>query len=121
MESWVAGRHLIIEFYNCQNHGSMDKIESVMIKACKDTGATVLYSYIHPFEGGGVSGMIVLAESHMSVHSWPERSYVSLDIYVCGTCDPQNALFTLKEHFQPRGENLTMIERGPKPTIINLT
>lgn len=121
MEPWVAGRHLIIDFYNCQNHGNMDKIEAVMIRACENTGATVLYSYIHPFEGGGVSGAVILAESHMSIHTWPERSYISLDIYVCGTCDPLKALSTLREHFQPENENLMLIERGLDPTVTYVT
>jgi S-adenosylmethionine decarboxylase len=58
-----AGKHLLIDFYGCEHHGSQEEIESVMKASCIATGATVLFSYLHPFTGGGVSGAVILEPS----------------------------------------------------------
>lgn len=107
-----AGRHLLIDFYNCKNHGSIDEIEEIMKKSCLATGATILYSYLHPFTGGGVSGAIILAESHQSIHTWPENDFVCLDMFVCGECDPNNALPILTNYFKPERIETKLQFRG---------
>ena len=57
------------------------------------TGAKILHSYYHPFgDGMGVSGVTVLSESHISIHTWPERSFASIDVFMCGNCDPQTTI-----------------------------
>lgn len=113
-----AGKHLLIDLYDCQRHGSQQEIEQVMIASCQATGATVLYSYLHPFTGGGVSGAIILAESHESIHTWPESQFVSLDIFVCGDCDPHLALPLLLDWFQPRRHSVTEHCRGLMPAHV---
>ena len=96
-----AGRHLLIDLYDCACHGSLEEIQTVMQRSCVATGATVLFTYLHPFTGGGVSGAVILAESHETIHTWPEEGFVSLDIFVCGDCDPHLAVPVLQQHFQP--------------------
>lgn len=110
--SEYAGKHVLIDFYECANHRTQQEIEQVMIKACKDTGATVLYSYLHPFTGGGVSGAVILAESHMSIHTWPEKKFIALDIFVCGDCNPELAIKPLEDFFQPVRAEIKLCKRG---------
>lgn len=110
-----AGKHLLIDFYDCEHHGTQQEIEEVMKASCVATGATILFSYLHPFTGGGVSGAIILAESHESIHTWPEENFVSLDIFVCGDCDPHLALPILQDWFKPSRTTLNMKMRGLAP------
>jgi S-adenosylmethionine decarboxylase len=107
-----AGKHLLIDFFDCDNHGSMEEISKIMVESCKATGATVLFDHLHPFPGGGVSGAVILAESHCTCHSWPEVGFVALDIFVCGTCDPYKAIPILRDHFKPKIEKITLVKRG---------
>lgn len=117
-DTQYAGKHLLIDFYDCQIHGSQEQIEQVMIESCQATGATVLYSYLHPFTGGGVSGAVILAESHMSIHTWPELGFVSLDIFVCGDCDPHQAVPLLHQWFKPQRREVTAHRRGIMPAHV---
>lgn len=109
-----AGKHLLIDLYDCAVHGTLEEIENVMKASCINTGATILYSYLHPFNTGGVSGAVILAESHESIHTWPEERFVSLDIFVCGDCDPYKAVPILKEWFKPSKTNIKLEIRGVK-------
>ena len=113
-----AGKHLLIDLYGCGNHSSLEDIQGVMVDACKATGATVLFAHLHPFEGGGVSGAIILAESHMSIHTWPENNFVALDIFVCGDCDPYKALPLLEKHFRPSTSKVSLEQRGIIPVDV---
>jgi S-adenosylmethionine decarboxylase len=107
-----AGKHLLIDLYDCQNHGSLEEIQAVLIEASKATGATVLFSHLHPFDGGGVSGVVILAESHLTCHSWYDEKFISLDIFVCGTCDPYKAVPVLQTHFMPGHSSVVLQKRG---------
>jgi S-adenosylmethionine decarboxylase len=107
-----AGKHLLIDLYDCENHGTIEEIETVMKNACIATGATILHSHLHPFKGGGVSGAIILAESHMSFHSWVVEKFIALDIFVCGKCDPHLATPILEKFFKPRMTKISLEKRG---------
>ena len=109
-----AGKHLLIDFYDCSKHGDIDTIKQSLEQACRATGATVLFSYVHPFNGGGCSGAVILAESHLSIHTWPEEHFVALDIFVCGTCDPTLALPILVNQFQPQRMQVKLERRGAR-------
>ncbi len=109
-----AGTHLLIDLWGASNLNSPKEIES-MLKSCAiKAGATILHSHMHHFAPQGVSGVIVLAESHISIHTWPERKFASLDIFMCGTCDPYNAIEILKEYFKPSQINISEHKRGIK-------
>jgi len=76
-------------------------------------GATILHSHFHHFTpNGGVSGVVVLAESHISIHTWPERSFAAVDIFMCGACDPHDAVPVLRAAFQPDRVDLNEERRG---------
>lgn len=81
-----------------------------IVTAC---GATLLHIHLHHFTpNGGISGVAVLAESHISIHSWPERRFAALDIFVCGRCEPNNALPILQKAFNPKTIYVNEYKRG---------
>ncbi len=80
------GRHMTIEYYDC-NHDillDVDRVEAIFLEAAKISGATIIDSSFHSFEPQGISGFVVIAESHFSVHAWPEHNYAAVDIFTCG-------------------------------------
>ena len=108
-----AGDHLLIEMWDATHLADAAFIERWLEKAARTAGATVLYSYYHPFgEGMGVSGVTILAESHISIHTWPERGYAAIDVFMCGDCDPQTTLPILKEAFLPSRIESSQFKRG---------
>lgn len=111
-----AGTHLIIDLFGAKNLSSVPVVNSVLSKAAKTIGATILDVKFHYFEPqGGVTGVVLLAESHMSIHTWPENNYAAVDIFVCGKLDPSKAIELLKEVFQPESIQCVEIKRGMMP------
>ena len=97
-----AGSHLIIDLWDAEGLDDRDRIEQAMIDAVKAAGSTLLHIHLHKFsDGGGISGVAVLAESHISVHTWPERKYAAFDVFMCGDAEPRKALAVFKAAFQP--------------------
>src|SRR3984885_15081426 len=97
-----AGSHLIIDLWGAERLDDRDHIEQALIDAGKAAGATLLHIHLHTFsEGGGISGVAVLAESHISVHTWPERGYAAFDVFMCGDAEPRKALGVFKDAFSP--------------------
>lgn len=106
-----AGVHLIIDLYEAEGLADIDRIEDALRKCVSAAGATLLHIHLHHFEpNGGVSGVAVLAESHISIHSWPEASYAALDVFMCGEAKPEACIPVLREAFKPKrivvGEHL---------------
>lgn len=97
-----AGTHLLIDLWGAENLDDIDLIEKTLRSAADVAGATILHCHLHHFEpNGGVSGVLVLAESHISIHTWPETSYAALDVFMCGECDPHKAIPVLQAAFSP--------------------
>ena len=97
-----AGSHLIIDLWEAEGLDDRNRIEQALIDAVKEAGATLLHIHLHTFtDGGGVSGVAVLAESHISVHTWPEKGYAAFDVFMCGDAEPRNALGVFKRAFNP--------------------
>lgn len=97
-----AGSHLIIDLWEAEGLGDRNRIEQALIDAVKAAGATLLHIHLHTFsDGGGVSGVAVLAESHISVHTWPEKGYAAFDVFMCGDAEPDRAMDVFKAAFTP--------------------
>jgi len=108
-----AGIHLIIEFWGGKIIEDAKKIRSILIKTAKVSRNTSLGVKIHKFVPYGVTGFILLAESHISIHTWPERNYVAVDIFSCGrNSQPYKGLDYLKKEFQPEKIRVQEIKRG---------
>jgi len=97
-----AGLHLLVDLWGAKNLDDPAAIDRALCAAARAAKATILHSHFHHFTPeGGVSGVVVLAESHISIHTWPERDFAAVDIFMCGSCDPYNSLPILRDVFQP--------------------
>ena len=97
-----AGSHVIIDLWEAKGLDDRERIETALIDAVNEAGATLLHIHLHKFEeGGGISGVAVLAESHISVHTWPEKGFAAFDVFMCGDAEPRKALDVFKRAFQP--------------------
>jgi len=111
------GNHIIAELTGCSNLNNTQELESVLRKAAAAAGATVLSVTVHQFEPFGMTGVAVLQESHISVHTWPEYGYASIDIYTCGEhVHLEEALKVLREFFLPKNVQVVSIGRGFEKT-----
>ena len=108
-----AGTHLIIDLWGASRLDNLEVVEQALRDAAIVSGATILNVDLHHFEpNGGISGVAVLAESHLSIHTWPEKGYAALDVFVCGDCKPQNAIPVLRRAFLPDSIQCTELKRG---------
>ena len=108
-----AGRHVLADFWGVERMGDLEFIHNAIEQSANTAGATILHSYYHPFgEGMGVSGVTVLSESHISIHTWPERNFASVDIFMCGDCNPDVALKHLESVFKPESITRSLEKRG---------
>ncbi len=108
------GKHLIVEFWGASNISDADSVEKALVLAARKAGATLLKSDVHDFgDGMGVTGVVMLAESHISIHTWPERKYAALDVFVCGDhTDPYLAIKSMEKDFIPTQVEITEHRRG---------
>ena len=110
----TLGRHLITEFYHCDS-AVLDDLESVraaMLAAGEAVGVTLVGERFHRYAPQGVSGVLLIAESHLSVHTWPEARYAAVDIYTCGGLQPQLGYQVLSEAFGASDGRMQEIVRG---------
>ena len=108
-----AGTHLLLDLWGASNLTDPALIDRGLRDAAEAADATILHSHFHHFgPDGGVSGVLVLAESHISIHTWPERDFAAVDIFMCGSCDPYRSLPVLKETFHPKSILLAEQRRG---------
>jgi S-adenosylmethionine decarboxylase len=97
-----AGTHLIIDLFGAKRLDDLRHINDTLKRCVEVAGATLLHIHLHHFTpNGGVSGVAVLAESHISIHSWPESGYAALDVFMCGKAEPHTTIDVLKAAFQP--------------------
>lgn len=114
------GRHVIIELWGCSdviNNAAL--VENAMRSAVDAANATLLNLFVHEFSPQGVTGVAVLSESHLSIHTWPEHGYVAADVFTCGsTTKPRAAAEVLRKSFQAESVDIRELERGvmPAPT-----
>ncbi|WOG25581.1 adenosylmethionine decarboxylase [Endozoicomonas sp. 8E] len=108
-----AGTHLILDFWGAEKLDHPALMEQALRDAVAKAGATLLHIHLHRFEpNGGISGVAILAESHISVHTWPERDFAAFDIFVCGDAKPGLAIPVLKAAFNPDSVNMVEHLRG---------
>jgi S-adenosylmethionine decarboxylase len=111
----ALGRHLLVEFYNCNSEVIDDEslVERHMNEAAIKAQATVVQSTFHKFAPQGVSGVVVIAESHLAIHTWPESGYVAVDLFTCGeTVNPWVAFEYLKDKFEATKHETQEMVRG---------
>ena len=107
-------RHLLYDLWT-DDPALLQRVEplrTVVLAATRDSGATVLADHFHQFEPQGITGVVLLAESHLSIHTWPEEGLITVDIFTCGAMDATCIVQRLRDTLTPRREHLTTIMRG---------
>lgn len=109
----VLGKHVIADFFGAQHLYDCAPAEAILRNAAEQAKATVLEVKLHDFgDRQGFTGVALLAESHISIHTWPEHGYAALDIFMCGDADPMLSLEVLKAYFQPEHDDVQIFNRG---------
>jgi S-adenosylmethionine decarboxylase len=111
----ILGTHLLIELWSCntQKLDNLDYLEKIMAQAAEVAGATVLKTAFQDFNPQGVSGVVVIAESHLTVHTWPEHGYAAVDIFTCGSrVNPWKAAGFLRQELEARDIQVRDFQRG---------
>ena len=114
-----AGNHIIFDFWGVSSEKCMDEtlIRESIVDACRKAGATILgYNFHHFGEGCGVTGVVMLSESHASIHTWPEANLMTFDVFMCGNAKPHEALRYLESIFLPTRMDIQNLRRGVIPS-----
>jgi S-adenosylmethionine decarboxylase proenzyme len=111
------GMHYLAEFHHCPYEIINDTVcvEEIMNRAAEKSRATIIKSLFHKFSPHGVSGIIVVAESHFAIHTWPEHGYASVDLFSCGEFDYMSALEHIRHELKAASHTYSAIERGRVP------
>jgi S-adenosylmethionine decarboxylase len=119
----ALGIHLLIELWSCnrQKIDNLDYLEKIMAQAAEVAGATVLKTAFQDFNPQGVSGVVVIAESHLTIHTWPEYGYAAVDIFTCGDLiKPEVAAQYLIERFDCKNPSMVEMKRGILSADVNV-
>ncbi|MCG0276077.1 MAG: adenosylmethionine decarboxylase [Thermosediminibacteraceae bacterium] len=111
----ALGRHILAEIYDCDANvlNDRDLIEEIMVKAALEAGAEVREVAFHKFSPQGVSGVVVISESHLTVHTWPELGYAAVDVFTCGEkVNPWDACNYIAERFKAKHMTASEVKRG---------
>jgi len=111
----ALGLHLLAEFTGCDAEALSDlgRVTAAMLQAAEASGATIVTHSFHHFSPHGVSGAVIIAESHLAIHTWPEHGFAAVDFFSCGPVDMDRGLAVLKAAFAATGETRLALERGP--------
>jgi S-adenosylmethionine decarboxylase len=109
----AIGRHVILEMWGCQNLDSIDTAERALREMVVALDVKLLDLRVYPFSPVGVTGIAIVSESHLVIHTWPEYGYAAVDIFTCGAVrDPQDAVNVLRRLFTPERIGVMEINRG---------
>ncbi len=110
----TTSRHILVEYRGCERTvlGDRDRLERLMRRAARAAGATVVGAVFHDYCPQGVSGVVVIEESHFSLHTWPEVGYAALDFFTCGDCEPERAHEVMRAGLGAAESELMAIDRG---------
>ena len=111
----ALGRHLLLELFDCDSDAinNLEAVKKVLVEAAKRAHATIVDVVFHEFNPFGVSGVVVIAESHLSIHTWPEYRYAAVDIFSCGDIlKPEVAANYLVEQFGAERTSVVEMQRG---------
>ena len=112
-----TGQHLLVEYHNCDCAVLNDRsaIEQLMKAAAKAARAGIVDTVFYNFSPQGISGVVVIEESHLSIHTWPEYGYAAVDFFTCGECVPEQAYEVLKQGLKASRCEKMLVQRGHLP------
>ncbi|WP_299936783.1 adenosylmethionine decarboxylase [uncultured Pelagimonas sp.] len=109
----TLGHHMLVDFWGANHLHDPAPVHAVLHRAARVARAVVLDINLHDFgDRAGFTGVALLAESHISIHTWPEHGFAAIDIFMCGDCDPAASLAVLRRYFAPTSENVQSCHRG---------
>jgi S-adenosylmethionine decarboxylase len=111
----ALGRHLLLELFDCdlESINNLEGVKGALVEAARRAQATIVDVVFHEFNPFGISGVVVIAESHLSIHTWPEYRYAAVDIFSCGeTLQPEVAANYLVEQFGAEHTSVVDMQRG---------
>jgi len=112
----ALGRHFLIELWGADNLDRPDIGEEALVECVRATGGTLLDTRFVPFPNGGYSGVCIIAESHVTIHTWPEYNYAAIDMFTCGpTMDFDAGIEMLRKYFAPKQVQIAEVRRGIIP------
>lgn len=112
----ALGRHYLVELWDADNLDRLDVIEEALVETVRATGGTLLDVRTVPFPNGGCSAVAIIAESHVTIHTWPEYGYAAVDLFTCSAkMDADAGLEVLKKYLSPKRVQLTEVLRGILP------
>lgn len=115
----ALGKHLLLEMKDCDKKilADLAMVRNAMVSAAQEAKATIVEIAFHEFSPFGISGMVVIAESHLSIHTWPEYGYAAVDVFTCGDLiKPEVAANYLIERFKCKSPSMVEMKRGILPT-----
>jgi S-adenosylmethionine decarboxylase proenzyme len=118
----ALGAQILADLYECDPTvlANKDVVRDAMLEAARRCGATIVAQCFHRFSPHGVSGVVVIAESHLAIHTWPEHGYAAVDLFTCGDrLRPEHSLSHLCEAFRSRRQETSTVERGHRPLTDN--
>ena len=109
----AIGRHLILEMWGCENLNSVEATEQALREMVDALDVTLLDMKVYPFSPFGITGMAIVSESHLVIHTWPEYGYAAVDLFTCGARrEPAAAVPVLRKHFDPERVQVMEMTRG---------
>jgi len=111
------GKHYLAEYYGCSRSviDDTDRLRYIMSRAVELSKANFIKAFFHRFSPQGVSGVVIIAESHIAIHTWPEHDYAAVDLFSCGDFDFSAAFDYIKKEIQARKFSFSVVERGILP------
>ncbi len=118
----TLGTHLLADLHGCDARILNDatRLQAAMRHAAEAAGCVILHAQFHQFEPQGVTGLLLIAESHLSVHTWPEHGYAAIDLYTCGAAEPRHAIEDLARALHATRTDWLTVERGREQSIPSL-
>ena len=114
------GTHTIVELFGCRNLNDLALVRDTLVEGAKLCGATILHTKFHQFSPQGLTGYILLAESHISIHTWPEYGYAAVDLFTCGTMDTERAFAHIAKQLCAERVEKHILLRGPTDEFVPL-
>ncbi len=116
----ALGQHIILDLKDCDRQvlNDLPRLQQTLLEAAESTGATIIGKTFHQFSPYGVTGVIAISESHLSIHTWPEFGYAAVDIFTCGeNFNARAAAELIIEALQSRNPTLMVIQRGVSVSV----
>ena len=116
-QAQVFGQHVIVEYYGCNPEilNDLAALSDMLVEAARRSGATPVKREFHQFAPHGISGVVIITESHLTIHTWPEHGFAAVDVFMCGSARPERAVQVIEAGLCPTSVSCRDMPRGQPP------